>query len=113
MNISQALRILWKYKQPPPIDRRTWQFYKRDLNAKPGLYPGYEIPRSASQLQKDLNKASDSLIRQQHTNDVLASNLLYQRAISTLLLWAFGITWSGIGGLLIWLAPFAVKGMAK
>jgi hypothetical protein len=109
MGLYQLLRQLRAPEPPPKLDKRIWHVYHQQN----GIFPGYDKPRSANQLQKDVNCAHDHIRLLVQTNDALMANLMYERAWRKLLMWALGATWTGIGGLLAYLIPFAVKGMAR
>jgi len=109
MGLYQLLRQLRAPDPPPKLDPRIWHVYHQSQ----GIFPGYDELRDPSRLQRDINCAHDHIRILVHTNDALMANLMYERAWRKLLLWALGATWAGIGGLLAWLIPFAVKGMAR
>jgi hypothetical protein len=98
--------------------------YFHQLDPPEGGWPGYDRPRSLSQLQRDLNHALDSLKRQVSVNDKLRAGQLKleaqlerERRWRKLLLSFLAATWIGWITVDWWLikviAPVLVRGLGK
>ncbi len=100
-----------------------YEFY-RPIEAPPGGFPGYDKPRSTTQLQVDLNIAHDRLKQQVRVNDKLLSQIAKlsktlerEKQWRNWLLTALILTWTSWAGAIWWaskvLAPVIVKGLSQ
>ena len=83
------------------------------------LLPGERLPPrdTNAALRRSLDKAHDNLRMVVRENDRLRLALLKMHARQKWLLRAFivlmGVTWSALGGVVKFLLPYAIRGMAK